>query len=61
MTFKANWEKTAQQFQLFEETIQAMGALGMSKQLLTSHKVISEECANLNSAIDLLNESKPLF
>jgi len=27
MTFKANWEKTAQQFQLFEETIQARGGV----------------------------------
>jgi aminoglycoside phosphotransferase (APT) family kinase protein len=61
MTFKNDWEKTDQQFQISPETIQAMVAMALPEKKLTSYEVISGGCVNLNIKIQFLNESQPLI
>ena len=61
MTFKNNWETTDQQFQVSEQTIQAMVALALPGKKVVSHEVISEGCANLNIKINLVNELHPFI
>lgn len=61
MTFKNNWEKTAQQLQISGHTIQAMVELSLPEKKLASYEVISGGCANLNIKINLVNEQKPFI
>ena len=61
MTFKNNWEKTNQQFQIPPETIQAMVAIALPEEKLVSYEVISGGCVNLNIKIQLLHEPQPLI
>lgn len=56
MTFKNNWEKTDQHFQISPETIQAMVGLALPEKKLASHEVVSGGCANLNIKLHLVNE-----
>ncbi len=53
MTFKANWEKADQQFQLPLGAYEAMIRLARPRKRLVLHEVISGGCTNLNIKIQL--------
>jgi aminoglycoside phosphotransferase (APT) family kinase protein len=61
MTFKNDWEKTDQQFQIPPETIHTMVALALPEKKLASYDVSSGGCVNLNIKIQLLHEPQPLL
>ncbi len=61
MTFKANWEKTDQHFQVSSQTIQAVMELAFPEKKLASHEVIAGGCANLNIKMTLVNEPQPFI
>ena len=61
MTFKNNWEKADQHFQVSAPMIQAMVKLALPEKKLVFHEVISGGCANLNIKIDLSNEPQPFI
>lgn len=53
MTFKQNWEKTDQRYDISDETIERMVVLAFPDEKLSSHEIISGGCANLNIKITL--------
>lgn len=53
MTFKANWEKTAQHGAIKPDAIAGMIAQAFPDHLLVSHEVISGGCGNLNIKVVL--------
>lgn len=59
LTFKQNWEKTDQHYDISPQTIVGMIALGFPKQTLSSYEVISGGCANLNIKIILEDTTQP--
>ncbi|AHE67607.1 phosphotransferase family protein [Legionella oakridgensis] len=61
MTFKQHWEKTNQQFQPSVNTIATMIKLAFPAEKLSSFKIISGGCANLNIQIQLASRHKPPF
>jgi aminoglycoside phosphotransferase (APT) family kinase protein len=61
MTFKNNWEKADQYFQLEKPTIEDMLQLALPNQKLSSYEIISGGCANLNIKISNTNNSAPLI
>ena len=61
MTFKSDWEKTDQHFQISEQTIQAMMEQAFPEKKLVFHEVISGGCANLNVKVNLSYEQNPFI
>ena len=59
MTFKQNWEKTDQHYNISPETIEKMMALAFPEEKLNSHEIISGGCANLNIKIMLKGKDQP--
>jgi aminoglycoside phosphotransferase (APT) family kinase protein len=59
MTFKQNWEKTDQYYDISLRTIAGMVALAFPESKLVSHEVISGGCANLNIKITLEERDRP--
>jgi hypothetical protein len=53
MTFKANWEKVDKQIQLPVQTIDSMVQTAFPNKKMSSYKIISGGCANLNIEINL--------
>lgn len=53
MTFKANWEKVDQKIQLPVQTIESMVKMAFPNKKISSYKIISGGCANLNIQINL--------
>ncbi len=61
MTFKNDWEKADQLFQIEIPTIKAMLDYALPNQPFFSHEVISGGCANLNIKVNLEKRSDPLI
>lgn len=61
MTFKNNWEKADQYFQLEKPTIEKMVRHALPNQKLSSYEVISGGCANLNIKFNCANNPVPLI
>lgn len=61
MTFKNNWEKADQHFQLEAATIENMLRMALPSNDLAFHEVISGGCANLNIKFSCKNSSTPLI
>lgn len=61
MTFKNNWEKADQHFQLEKQTIENMLRLALPNKKLASFEIISGGCANLNIKFSCTNSSTPLI
>lgn len=59
MTFKQNWEKTDQHYDISPQTIEGMVALAFPQHKLASYEVISGGCANLNIKITLEGKDQP--
>jgi aminoglycoside phosphotransferase (APT) family kinase protein len=59
MTFKQNWEKTDQHYDISPQTIEGMVALAFPRRKLVSHEIISGGCANLNIRITLQDKEQP--
>lgn len=56
MTFKNNWEKTDQHFQLKRSTIEQMVEYALPTQRLMSCEILSGGCANLNIKFSCIND-----
>lgn len=61
MTFKINWEKTDQHFQVTLKIVKAMVGMALPGKDLASHEVVSGGCANLNIKINLKDDSQPFI
>jgi len=59
VTFKQNWEKANQHYDISPQTIEGMVALAFPQSQLISHRVISGGCANLNIKITLQDKEQP--
>ncbi len=59
MTFKQNWEKADQHYDISSQTIEGMVSLAFPQSKLASHEVISGGCANLNIKIILQDKKQP--
>lgn len=61
MTFKNNWEKADQHFQLEKSTVENMLRLALPNKKIAFYEVISGGCANLNIKFSCKNSSAPLI
>ena len=61
MTFKKDWEKTDQDFQIGIPILEAMLDHALPNQKVSSHTVISGGCANLNIKVNFEKRSEPLI
>lgn len=61
VTFKRNWEKTDQRFQMDEQAIRSMIGLGIPSSKYKSHQVVSGGCANLNIKVRLEGQEAPVI
>ncbi|SCA64185.1 Uncharacterized protein SCG7086_CM_00020 [Chlamydiales bacterium SCGC AG-110-P3] len=61
VTFKRNWEKTDQRFQIDEQAIRSMIGLGTPSSQYRSHQVVSGGCANLNIKVQLEEQEAPVI
>lgn len=61
MTFKNNWEKADQYFQIEKLTIENMLRLALPNKKLANYEVISDGCANLNIKFNCSNSSFPFI
>ncbi len=61
MTFKNNWEKADQFFQLEKPIIENMLRHAFPNQKLSSYEIISGGCANLNFKLSCVNNPAPLI
>ena len=61
MTFKKDWEKTDQHFQIGIPILEAMLDHALPNQKVSSHTVISGGCANLNIKVNFEKRSEPLI
>jgi aminoglycoside phosphotransferase (APT) family kinase protein len=58
VTFKQNWEKADQHYDISPQSIEGMVALAFPQNKLASHEVISGGCANLNIKITLQDKEQ---
>jgi GrpB-like predicted nucleotidyltransferase (UPF0157 family)/N-acetylglutamate synthase-like GNAT family acetyltransferase len=56
VTFKQNWEKTDQHYQLPEKAVNAMAKLAFPNKILSKYHIISGGCANLNIKINFADD-----
>ena len=61
MTFKSNWEKSTEHFELPALLIEAMVKCAMPAKKLATHKLLSGGCANLNVKITVEGEQHPFI
>lgn len=59
MTFKATWEKVAEQIQLPVQTIESLVKMAFPNKKMSSYKRITGGCANLNIQINLEADNTP--
>lgn len=61
MTFKDNWEKTNQRFNVPETLIPSIVNHALPKERLTRYTIIAGGCANLNIKLQLGGQATPLL